>query len=127
LQMEQQFRWALGDAPRAAGQSRDGLTHCPDCRHALKRGYPMWRKHIVFLTGRYLVISVGFWCRNPKCSEAKRRRMFASQEAQVLTMRGSSFALEVIVQISGRGCLPDGVSRLGYFLVSQRTGTVGST
>lgn len=74
-------------------------THCPHCHHVLKRAYPLWRKYIVFLTGRYLVISVGFWCRNPKCPEAKRRRVFASQAAQALTVRGSSFALEVIVQI----------------------------
>ena len=74
-------------------------THCPRCRHVLKRAYPLWRKYIVFLSGRYLVISVGYWCRNPTCPYAKQKRMFASQEAEALTVRGGSFALEVIVQI----------------------------
>jgi len=74
-------------------------TQCPRCRHGLKRAYPVWRKYIVCLSGRYLVISVGYWCRNPTCPYAKQKRMFASQEAEALTVRGSSFALEVIVQI----------------------------
>jgi len=65
----------------------------------LKRAYPLWRKYVVFLHGRDLVASVGYWCRNPKCPDAKRKRMFASHEAEALTLRGSSFALEVIVQI----------------------------
>ncbi len=59
----------------------------------------MWRKYIVCLRGRYLVLSVGYWCRNPTCPYAKQKRRFASQEAEALTVRGSSFALEVIVQI----------------------------
>lgn len=78
---------------------RPERSRCPHCRHLLKRAYPLWRKYIVFLEGRYQVISVGYWCRNPKCPEAKRKQAFASQEAQALTVRGSSFALEVIVQI----------------------------
>ncbi len=78
---------------------RPERTHCPRCHHVLKRAYPLWRKHMVFLKGRYLVISVGYWCRNPKCPVAKQKRKFASQAARALTVRGSSFALEVIVQI----------------------------
>lgn len=78
---------------------RPERTRCPGCRRVLKRAYPLWRKYIVFLKGRYHVISVGYQCRNPKCREAKRQRLFAWQEAQALTVRGSSFALEVIVQI----------------------------
>jgi hypothetical protein len=78
---------------------RPERIRCPYCRRVLKRAYPLWRKHIVFLKGRYLVTSVGYWCRTPKCPQAKRKQMFVSQEAQALTVRGSSFALEVIVQI----------------------------
>ena len=78
---------------------RPERTRCPRCRHVLKRAYPLWRKHMVFLKGRYLVMSVGYWCRNPKCPEAKQKRKFSSQAARALTVRGSSFALEVIVQI----------------------------
>ncbi len=78
---------------------RPEKTRCPHCRHVLKRAYPMWRKHLIFLTGRCLVISVGYWCRNPQCRVAKQRRKFTSQAARRLTVRGSSFALEVIAQI----------------------------
>lgn len=78
---------------------RPERTRCPHCRHVLKRAYPLWRKYIVFLHGRYLVISVGYWCRNPTCPEAKRKRMVPSQAARALTVRGKSFALEVMVQI----------------------------
>lgn len=78
---------------------RPERVRCPRCHRRLKRAYPLWRKYIVFLKGRYQVISVGYQCHNPKCLEAKRTRMFASQEAEALTVRGSSFALEVIVQI----------------------------
>lgn len=74
-------------------------THCPHCRRILKRAYPVWRKYIVFLQGRQLVISIGYWCRNPKCPVAKQERKFTSRAARALTVRGSSFALEVIVQI----------------------------
>lgn len=74
-------------------------THCPHCRQVLKRAYPVWRKYIVFLQGRQLVISVGYWRRNPKCPVAKQEQKFTSQAARALTVRGSSFALEMIVQI----------------------------
>ena len=74
-------------------------TQCRRCRHGLKRAYPVWRKYIVCLSGRYLVISVGYWCRHPTCPYAKQKRRFASQEAEALTVRGSSFALEVLGQI----------------------------
>lgn len=70
---------------------------CPRCGHRLRRCYPLWRKYIVFLSGRYLVISMGYHCPNSKC--AWRTRVYVSQEAQHLAIRGSSFALEVVVQI----------------------------
>ena len=70
---------------------------CPRCGHRLRRCYPLWRKYIVFLSGRYLVISMGYSCPNPKCMRPDR--VYASPEARGLTLRGSSFALEVIVQI----------------------------
>jgi len=70
----------------------------------LKRAYPLWRKYMVFLSGRSLVIRVGCLCRNPQCQEAKHKRLFASQAAEALTLRGSSFALEVSVQIGDWRC-----------------------
>ncbi len=70
---------------------------CPRCGRVLKRCYPLWRKYVVFLGGRYLVVSLGYRCPHPKC--VGRQRVYASQAAQRLTVRGSSFALDVIVQI----------------------------
>lgn len=78
---------------------RPERTRCPRCHHVLKRAYPLWRKYVVCLSGRYLIVSVGYACRNPKCLSAKQKRIFASRAADTLTLRGSSFALEVIVQI----------------------------
>ena len=72
-------------------------TTCPRCGQTLKRCYPLWRKYIVFLDGRYLVVSMGYSCQNPKC--AGPDRVYESQAARRLTVRGSSFALEVIAQI----------------------------
>ena len=76
---------------------RPEQTTCPRCERILKRCYPLWRKYIVFLNGRYLVVSMGYRCPNPKCAGYKR--VYASQAARRLTVRGSSFALDVIVQI----------------------------
>jgi len=70
---------------------------CPYCHHVLERAYPIWRKYVIFLNGRCQVVSVGYRCSNSKCRQAGR--MYVSQAAQRLTVRGSSFALEVIVQI----------------------------
>jgi hypothetical protein len=76
---------------------RPEQTTCPRCGRTLKRCYAVWRKYILFLDGRYLVISMGYRCPHPKC--AGRDRVYESQAARRLTVRGSSFALEVIVQI----------------------------
>ena len=65
----------------------------------LKRAYPWWSKYIVFLHGRELVSSIAYRCINPTCREARRRRVYTSEAADRLTLRGSSFAVEVIVQI----------------------------
>ena len=54
---------------------------------------------MVFLRGRELVISVAYRCRNRRCRDARRGRIHTSRAAERLTVRGSSFALEVIVQI----------------------------
>jgi len=72
-------------------------TTCPRCGQVLKRCYAVGRKYVVFLSGRYYVVSFGYRCPNLKC--AWRERVYTSQEARHLTIRGSSFALEVIAQI----------------------------
>ena len=76
---------------------RPAQTTCPRCGQILKRCYAVGRKYIAFLSGRYFVVSFGYRCPNSKC--AWRERVYTSQEARHLTIRGSSFALEVIVQI----------------------------
>jgi len=76
---------------------RPEQTTCPRCGRVLKRCYPLWRKYVVFLDGRYLVVSMGYRCPHPKC--AGHKRVYDSSAARRLTVRGSSFALEVIVQI----------------------------
>jgi hypothetical protein len=76
---------------------RPEQTTCPRCGRTLKRCYVVWRKYIIFLDGRYLVISLGYRCPHPKCGG--RNRVYESQAARRLTIRGSSFALEDIVQI----------------------------
>jgi len=76
---------------------RPEQTTCPCCGHTLKRCYALWRKYMVFLDGRYLVVSLGYRCPNPKCRG--QARVYESQAARRLTVRGSSFALEVITQI----------------------------
>jgi Transposase, Mutator family len=76
---------------------RPEQTTCPRCGGALKRCYPLWRKYVVFLDGRYLVVSMGYRCPHPTC--AGHKRVYASQVAHRLTVRGSSFALEVVAQI----------------------------
>ena len=75
---------------------RPEQTTCPDCGQVLKRCHPVGRKYIVFLNGRSWVVNMGYRCPNPQC---KNKQVYTSQVAQHLTVRGSSFALEVIVQI----------------------------
>ncbi len=76
---------------------RPEQTTCLRCGCVLKRCYPLWRKYVVFLDGRYLVVSMGYRCPNPKC--ARHKRVYTAQAARHLTVRGSSFTLDVIAQI----------------------------
>ncbi len=91
------MRRAKANAQVPTRYYRPEQTTCPTCGHPLRRCYPLWRKFIVFLTGRYRVVSVGYRCSNPRCKT--QSQVYASQAAQRLTLRGSSFALELIVQI----------------------------
>ena len=78
---------------------RPAHTTCPHCGHGLRRSHQRWQKHVVFLHGREWVVHLAYRCSNPRCREARRGRMHTSPGADRLTLRGSSFALEVIVQI----------------------------
>lgn len=53
----------------------------------------------MFLQGRELVSSIAYRCANPTCREARRNQVHLSEVAERLTLRGSSFAVEVVVQI----------------------------
>jgi hypothetical protein len=76
---------------------RPEQTKCPFCRQTLRRRYAVGRKYVVFLTSRLLVINLGYQCPTPRC--AGQEQIYTSEAARRLTLRGSSFALEVIVQI----------------------------
>src|SRR3972149_1088669 len=76
---------------------RPEQTMCPFCKQTLKRRYAVGRKYVVFLTGRSLVIHFGYHCPDPRC--AGHDQTYTSEAARRLTLRGSSFALEVIVRI----------------------------
>lgn len=76
---------------------RPEQTTCPHCGHILKRCYQLWQKYIVFLHSREWVVNMAYRCPTPECTEPAR--VYDSQAAHGLTVRGSSFALEVIVQI----------------------------
>jgi len=76
---------------------RPEQTLCPFCRQTLERRYAVGRKYVVSLTGRFLVITLGYHCPDPHC--AGHDQIYTSEAARRLTLRGSSYALEVIVQI----------------------------
>src|SRR3712207_2208160 len=76
---------------------RPEQTSCPHCGQVLKRCYQLWQKYIIFLHSREWVVNMAYRCPNPECPEPER--VYVSQAARCLTVRDSSFALEVIVQI----------------------------
>jgi hypothetical protein len=76
---------------------RPERTRCPVCRQTLRRRYAVGRKYVVFLTSRSLVINWGYQCPTPRW--AGQEQSYTAEAARRLTRRGSSFALEVSVQI----------------------------
>jgi hypothetical protein len=78
---------------------RPDSTRCPQCGQRLRRSHQQWQKHVIFLHGREWVVNLAYRCVNPTCSEARRGRVHTAPAAERLTLRGSSFAVEVIVQI----------------------------
>ena len=98
---------------------RPEQVSCPRCGQVLRRCYAVGRKYIVFLSGRYLVVSRGYRCPNPTC--AGRDRVYGSQAARGVTVRGSSFALAVIVQIGyGRFWRRGTVAQIHAVLTQER-------
>jgi len=76
---------------------RPEMKRCPHCQGKLKRGHKLWHKYLVTMTGRFYVISHGYRCSNPDCPEASV--VYASQEAEALSLPGCSYGLDVIVEV----------------------------
>jgi hypothetical protein len=76
---------------------RPTITHCPHCSARLRRHCTLWSKYLVTLEGRIHVFSLGYRCRRTRCRDAAI--IHRSYEAEQLSLKGSSFGFDVIVQI----------------------------
>ena len=76
---------------------RPTLQTCPRCGAPLHQRCTLWRKYLVTLAGRIHVFSMGYSCRRSRCSRA--RIIYRSVEAEQLSLKGSSFGFDLIVQI----------------------------
>ena len=76
---------------------RPTLQTCPRCGAPLQQRCTLWRKYLVTLAGRVHVFSMGYSCRRSRCSRA--RIIYRSVEAEQLSLKGSSFGFDLIVQI----------------------------
>ena len=76
---------------------RSTLQTCPRCGAPLYQRCTLWRKYLVTLAGRIRVFSMGYSCRRARCSRA--RIIYRSVEAEQLSLKGSSFGFDLIVQI----------------------------
>lgn len=74
---------------------RPTLTICPCCGARLCRRCTLWHKYLVTLDGRAHVFSMGYSCRRPRCSQV----IYRSVEAEQLSLRGSSFGFDLMLQI----------------------------
>lgn len=73
------------------------MTTCPQCGAPLRRRSTLWRKYVIILAGRFRVISLGYSCSRVRCRGSKI--VYRSDEAEHLSLKGSSFGFDVIVQI----------------------------
>jgi hypothetical protein len=76
---------------------RPQITTCPRCGAPLRRRSTLWRKYLITLDGRYQVISLGYSCSRRRCRASKV--VYRSDEAERLSLKGSSFGYDVIVQV----------------------------
>ena len=76
---------------------RPQITTCPRCGAPLRRRSTVWRKYLITLGGRFRVISLGYSCGRMRCRESKT--VYRSDEAEQLSLKGSSFGFDVIVQV----------------------------
>ena len=76
---------------------RPSITACPHCGASLRRRCTLWSKYLVTLNGRSHVFSLGYTCRRARCRQAQV--IYRSAEAAQLSLKGSSFGFDLIVQI----------------------------
>lgn len=76
---------------------RPNFQRCPKCDAPLERRATVQDKVLNTLAGRFRLISLGYRCSRPRCSNA--RVTFVSSEPSRLSLKGLSFSFEVIVQI----------------------------
>jgi hypothetical protein len=76
---------------------RPALRVCPQCSAPLKRRATVIDKLLITLEGRFRLISLGYRCSRARCPN--RRAMFVSSEPARLSLKGSRFGFDVVVQI----------------------------
>jgi hypothetical protein len=76
---------------------RPTITNCPHCGAPLRRRCTLWSKYLITLKGRCHVFSMGYTCSRARCRH--RQVLHRSTEAEQLSLKGSSFGFDLIVQI----------------------------
>jgi hypothetical protein len=76
---------------------RPEMTHCPHCQAELTYSHPVWAKPVYGLSDASFVTSLGFRCLNADCPYA--RTVYRSAQAESLTIKGSTYGLDVVVHI----------------------------
>lgn len=76
---------------------RPSVTTCAHCGAPLRRRCTLWSKYLVTLNGRSHVFSLGYTCTRARCRQGKV--IHRSTAAEQLSLKGSSFGFDLIVQI----------------------------
>jgi hypothetical protein len=76
---------------------RPEIRRCPHCQWKLKRWHKLWHKYLNTLSGRFYVVSQGYRCSNPDCTEAQVT--CRSIEAEKLSVPECSYGVDVIVEV----------------------------
>lgn len=76
---------------------RPSITTCPHCGAPLRRHCTLWSKYLVTRNGRSHVFSQGYTCSRARCPQGKV--IHRSAEAEQLSLKGSSFGFDLIMQI----------------------------
>jgi len=76
---------------------RPEMNDCPHCQTELTYSHPVWAKPIYALSEASFVTSLGFRCLNAGCPYP--RTVYRSAEAESLSIKGSTYGLDVVVRI----------------------------